>query len=92
MEPTKVNLSQAVTDKDGGQTSEVSIAEPMAAHLRGVDTVKLLSLDFAAMEVLLPRVSNLSTAGVNQLRAADFLAVATAALGFLVDAGNAPQE
>lgn len=70
----------------------IEIRKPASGELRGLSMVTLSQLEYAALETLLPRITNppLSTAEVAALDPADFMQLGGEVMDFLLPKGAKP--
>lgn len=65
---------------------EITLRKPQGGELRGVSLVNLLNMDYASLEIVLPRISTppLTVADVRTIDPADLVQLATEITGFLL--------
>ena len=80
-----VQLDQAIKRGDTGILS-LSLRKPKTGALRGIKLIDLLNMDYSALAVLLPRITEpaLTPADIADMDPADFTKVASGAIGFFV--------
>ena len=81
MKQETITLTTPVT-QGSKELNQVDIREPNTGALRGLDNFSVMRMDVNAHRILLPRISNLTTEGYDQLSFSDLCAVQQAVVGF----------
>lgn len=86
MSTTTVTL-KAPVDIDGKKTTEISLREPKAGELRGVQLVQLMAGDMATLAKVVPRISEppLTENQIHQMSLSDMTSLYTGLSGFFGD-------
>lgn len=66
------------------EITHVPLRKPSAGELRGVKLTELLQMDVGALQTVLPRISPLTQAEVQQLDPADLTELGTQVVGFFM--------
>ncbi|MCF1458082.1 MAG: phage tail assembly protein [Shewanella sp.] len=82
----QVTLSQPIARGDK-QITTVSLREPKAGELRGLNNFDVLQASVTAHRTLVPRISELSVAEFDQLTPADMLAIQQEVIAFFMPGG-----
>lgn len=86
-EEKTVELAVPIEVEGGEPITKVTLREPFAGEMRGLNFTDVIQLDFNAMTILIPRISKLTERQMINLKPINMAPLFTAVSGFFVDSG-----